>query len=201
MKALRSPLVLVGATVLVVLIAVAVLAPLIAPFDPKAAAGPSLDRPSGRHLLGTDDIGQDIFSSLVWGARQSLVVGLGAATLAIATGLLVGVLAGVVGGAVDTLAMRLVDVALALPRLPLLVIIAALGAVNRTVLVLVIGLITWPETARIVRTQPWRFGLGASWTPPGGSAEAWSTWPAVTSSLHLRPSWWRASSRPPARQC
>lgn len=153
MRALRSPLVLVGATVLVTLVAVAVLAPLLAPYDPKAASGPSLEPPSGQHLLGTDDIGQDIFSLLVWGARQSLIVGLGAATLAVAIGLVVGVAAGVLGGVVDTLAMRVVDVALALPRLPLLVVISALAAVDRTVLILVISLVAWPETARIVRSQ------------------------------------------------
>ncbi|MBA3955523.1 MAG: ABC transporter permease [Acidimicrobiia bacterium] len=153
MRALRSPLVLLGVTVLVVLFVVAVFAPLIAPYDPKAASGPSLERPSVEHLLGTDDIGQDIFSLLVWGTRQSLIVGIGAATLAIVTGVLVGVVAGLIGGLVDTLAMRVVDVALALPRLPLLVLIAALAGVNRVVLVLVIGLVTWPETARIVRSQ------------------------------------------------
>ena len=153
MKVLRFPLVLLGGAVLVALVVVAVLAPLIAPYDPKAAAGASLEGPSAEHLLGTDDIGQDIFSSLVWGARQSLIVGIGAATLSVAAGLLVGVVAGLLRGVVDTVFMRLVDVGLALPRLPLLVVIAALAGVDRTVLILVIGLLTWPEMARIVRGQ------------------------------------------------
>ncbi|MGI9119310.1 MAG: ABC transporter permease [Acidimicrobiales bacterium] len=153
MRAMRSPLVLLGGTLLVALFVIAVFAPLVSPHDPKALTGDSLERPSTDHPLGTNDIGQDIFSEIVWGARQSLIVAVGAATLAISLGVVVGVGAGLVGGLVDRLAMRVVDVVLAFPTMPFLVLVAALAGVNRAVLVLVIGFITWPEIARLVRSQ------------------------------------------------
>ncbi len=149
----RSPLVLAGGGLLTALVVVAVLAPLIAPFDPEALAGDSLEQPSAQHLLGTNAIGQDIFSQIVWGARFSLSVAVGAASLAVVAGVVVGVGAALVGGAVDTIAMRLVDAFLALPAIPLAVLLAALVGFNRVVLILVIGLIRWPDIARLVRSQ------------------------------------------------
>ncbi len=153
MKPLRSPLVLVGGALLLAVTLVAVLAPVLAPYDPRALAGDSLARPSGRHLLGTNDIGQDILSQIVWGARASLTVAVGAATLAVLTGIVVGVGAGLLGGVADTVAMRVVDVFLAIPRLPLLVLIAALVGAHRASLVVVIGLLTWPVLARLLRSE------------------------------------------------
>ncbi|CAN5499286.1 ABC transporter permease [soil metagenome] len=153
MKVLRSPLVVAGGLLVLALVAVAVFAPVLSPYDPRALAGDSLEEPSASHLLGTDSLGQDLLSQLIWGARNSLLIAMGAAVLATAVGLSVGLLAGLGSRAVDTVAMRVVDVFLAVPRLPLLVLIAALAGVNRTVLVLVIGLVAWPELARIVRIQ------------------------------------------------
>jgi len=153
MKRLRSPLLVVGGGIVTLLGVVAVFAPLLAPHDPLALSGPSLVRPSAGHLLGTNDIGQDIFSQVVWGARSSLSVGVAAAVLAIGLGLAVGVTAGLAGGWVDTVAMRVVDVVLAVPLLPLLVLIAALAGARRSNLVLIIGLTGWPPSARILRAQ------------------------------------------------
>ena len=153
MKALRSPLVVVGGTLVVLLVVVAALAPVIAPYDPRALVGRSLERPSAEHLFGTNDIGQDIFSQIVWGARPAVVVPVAAATLAMVIGLAVGLGAAVTGGWVDTLAMRVVDVFLAVPQLPLLVLIAALAGPSQANLVLVIGLIRWPAMARMVRSS------------------------------------------------
>lgn len=153
MRALRSPLVLGGGGLLAALVAAAVLAPVLAPYDPRALAGDSLQPPSGRHLLGTNNIGQDILSQIMWGARTSLVVALGAASLAIAAGTVVGVGAGLLGGAADLVAMRVVDVFLAVPRLPLLVLVAALVGADRTALVVLIAVITWPVVARLLRSQ------------------------------------------------
>lgn len=153
MNALRSPLALTGAVLLSGLLVVGVLAPVIAPYDPHALAGAALEAPSGRHLLGTNGIGQDLFSRVLWGARTSLTVALGAASLAIALAVLVGVTAGLLGGLADTVAMRIVDVFLALPGLPLLVLVAALVGANRLSLILLIGVIRWPEIARVLRGQ------------------------------------------------
>lgn len=153
MKLLRMPLALVGTTVIILLMAVAVLAPTLAPYDPRELAGPSLQPPSAEHLLSTNNIGQDIFSQLVWGARQSLAIALGAAALAMGLGVLVGMVAGLLGGLVEEVAMRVIDVFLAVPSLPLLVLVAAFAGASRTVLIIVIGLLRWPEIGRIVRSQ------------------------------------------------
>lgn len=152
MSRLRSPLT-IGSVIVAAVAAVAVLAPVVAPYGPYTLAGSSLEGPSSRHLLGTNDIGQDVFSQLVWGARSSLVVALAAAFLLAAVGTLVGVGAALLGGAVDTVAMRVVDVLLAIPGIPLIVVIAALAGPGRGVAVLVIGLVGWPSVARTVRAQ------------------------------------------------
>ncbi|MBA2318601.1 MAG: ABC transporter permease [Euzebyales bacterium] len=153
MSVLRSPLSLAGAALLGGLLLVGALAPVIAPYDPHALAGEALEAPSSRHLLGTDGIGQDLFSRVLWGARTSLTVALGAAGLAMALAVLVGVTAALLGGAADTVAMRVVDVFLALPGLPLLVLVAAMVGANRLTLILLIGVIRWPELARVLRGQ------------------------------------------------
>ncbi len=153
MRRRPSALVMVGSAIVAVLVVVAAFAPVLAPYDPRALSGDSLERPSARHLLGTNDVGHDIFSEIVWGARGSLTVAVGAAVLAIGVGVAVGVGVGLRGGWADTVAMRVVDVFLALPRLPLLVLIAALAGPSRAVLVLVIGMILWPVSARVLRSQ------------------------------------------------
>lgn len=132
---------------------VAVLAPLLAPYDPRAISGPSLRSPSAEHLLGTNDSGQDILSQLIWGARSSTVVAGLSACLAVAVGALVGALAGLRRGLTEIVAMRITDVALALPALPLLILVVAFAGSSRTTVVLVIAFAGWPAIARIVRSQ------------------------------------------------
>ena len=142
-----------GLAVLGLFLLVALAAPLLAPYDPHAFAGQSLERPSSAHLLGTNDAGQDILSELLYGARVSLAVGLGAALGTVALGLLVGAVAGYLGGAVDTVLMRLVDVMLILPRLPLLILLAAFLGSGLPQTVAIISLLFWPATARVIRAQ------------------------------------------------
>jgi len=152
MKALRSPLAWGGAVV-GLLVTTALFAPLLAPYDPHAISGESLEEPSLHHLLGTNGIGQDLFSQLVWGTRSVLVVAVAGAALGTVVGALLGAAAGLAGGFVDTLAMRVVDVVLALPALPLVLVIAAMVGPSRAVLVLLISLVGWPVVARLVRGQ------------------------------------------------
>lgn len=142
-----------GAVVLVLFALVALVAPLLAPYDPHAFSGQPLERPSPAHPLGTNDAGQDILSELVYGARISLAVGLGAALGTVALGLLVGGLAGYAGGPLDTLLMRLVDVMMTLPRLPLLILLAAFLGSGLVQTMLIISLLFWPATARVIRAQ------------------------------------------------
>lgn len=148
-----SPLLAVGMVIVGFLAAVAILAPLLSPYDPKALTGASLEHPSGEHLLGTNDLGQDILSELIWGARTSLTVALLGATLAVALGGLVGVGAGLLGGTTDTVAMRVVDLFLALPGLPLIILIGTLVGPSRVVVVLLVAAIGWPGIARTLRSQ------------------------------------------------
>lgn len=153
MSARRPALLWVGAAIVAAVALVAILAPLLAPYDPRAISGPALRPPGGAHLLGTNDSGQDILSQLVWGARSSTIVAALSAALAVAVGTLVGAGAALARGAVDAVAMRLTDVALALPALPLLIIIVALTGPSRITIVLVIAIAGWPAIARIVRSQ------------------------------------------------
>ncbi len=151
--ALGRPVVASGALLALLLALVALFAPAIAPYDPRELAGPAFESPSAEHLLGTNDIGQDVFSQIVWGARPALTMALGASVLATVVGVAVGLGSGLLGGAVDHVAMRVVDVFLAIPQLPLLVLVAALAGPSQVNLVLIIGLIRWPMYAREVRSQ------------------------------------------------
>lgn len=153
MSALRSPMAVSGATILAILVAAAVWAPEVAPHGPEELAGPAFQLPSRQHLLGTNHLGQDILSQIVWGTRRSLSVAVGAASVSVVLGILVGAGAGLLGGAADGLAMRVVDVFLGVPQLPLLILAGALvGADGRTLIVL-IAVITWPVVARKLRAQ------------------------------------------------
>jgi ABC-type dipeptide/oligopeptide/nickel transport system permease subunit len=144
---------LAGAGIIAALVIAAALAPILAPYDPRALSGDALLPPSADHLLGTNNLGQDILSQIIWGARDSLTLAVGAATVAVVVGILVGVAAGLLGGAADVLAMRLVDLFLAIPRLPLLILVGTLVGAGRLSLTVIIGLMTWPVLARKLRSQ------------------------------------------------
>jgi len=149
----RSRLLGAGAGIVAAFGLVAALAPVLAPYGPRAVAGPSFSSPSGEHLLGTTDAGQDVLSQLIWGARSSVVVAVLAAGLAVGLGVLVGAIAALLRGWVDIVTMRVVDVFLALPALPLLILVSALAGPSRATVVVVIGLAGWPPIARVMRSS------------------------------------------------
>jgi oligopeptide/dipeptide ABC transporter ATP-binding protein len=142
-----------GAAMLVVLFAGAALAPLVTRYDPGARVGLSHQRPSLEHLLGTNDVGQDLFTQLVFGARISLTIGVLAAVIAVAVGLVVALLAGYLGGTVDAALMRVVDLTLAFPFIPLVLVVAAFLGRGLLTTVLVIGAVIWAQPARVLRSQ------------------------------------------------
>ncbi len=144
---------LAGATILGTLVTVAVLAPLLAPYDPTARAGVPFSAPSAAHLLGTNDIGQDLLSGLIYGARITLLVGVVAALAATVVGTTVGVVAGYARGWRDAALMRLVDVVLALPVLPLTIVIGVFLGPGLGTQILVIASVIWAGTARELRAQ------------------------------------------------
>ncbi|KIR66587.1 MULTISPECIES: ABC transporter permease [Micromonospora] len=147
----RNPLGLVSLAVLAALVVVAVAAPLIA--DYPGGYGPAvLTPPSGQHWFGTDNLGRDIFAEVVWGTRISMLVAALSSALAIVIGVLVAVL-GAYFPKVDTLVGTVVDLALSLPVLPLMILVAALAGPSLATVVVVIALFSWPEVARVVRSQ------------------------------------------------
>ena len=149
----RSPLLAAGVVMLSIVVAAAAFAPWIAPYGPGEITGDAFESPSGAHLLGTNETGADIFSRLVWGSRTTLVVAVSTSALVLALGAAIGLAAGLRGGLVDMAVMRLVDVMLGLPVLPLLIFVGALAGPSLSTSILMIGLFLWPQTARIVRSQ------------------------------------------------
>ena len=140
--------VVLGAWTIVVLAA-----PLLAPYDPYAVAGSRLTSPNGEHLFGTDSLGRDVFSRVLFGARESLPIALAAILSAVAIGSLLGAIAGFVGGIVDAVIMRVADVTMAFPAILLAMAVAAgLGPGLGNALIAII-IVWWPIYARLMRGQ------------------------------------------------
>lgn len=152
-RSLRHPA-LPAALLLGGLVLLALLAPYLSPFDPhdlRARSAPGL--PPGRpHLLGTDGAGRDVLSQVLYGTHTALAVGIGGAGLAAAIAVTVGIVAGYQGGWTDDLLMRLADVLLALPALPLLLLIASLWRADTLAILIVLALLSWPRLARLTRS-------------------------------------------------
>jgi peptide/nickel transport system permease protein len=142
---------------LAVAILTAVFAPWIAPYDPKAPVRVTIDEifagPSSAHILGTDDGGKDVFSAFVYGARVSLVVGFAASLISMVLGGSVGLIAGFYGGRLGNILMRLTDIFLVIPDLPLMIVIVAILGPSLWNIIFVIGILGWTGTARLVRAQ------------------------------------------------
>jgi peptide/nickel transport system permease protein len=153
-RVVRQPAVAAGLLIMLVFVLAALLAPLIAPFDPLAQdVVNGLKPPAAAHLLGTDKLGRDIFSRMLYGARISLLVGVAVVALAGALGTLLGVVAGFAGGLLDEAIMRITDLFFAFPALILSMAIAgALGPSLGNALI-AISAVTWPVYARLVRGQ------------------------------------------------
>jgi ABC-type dipeptide/oligopeptide/nickel transport system ATPase component/ABC-type dipeptide/oligopeptide/nickel transport system permease subunit len=143
----------VGLVLLAVPTLAATFAPLVARHSPTRPSGRPLLRPSAGHPLGTDDLGVDIFSQLIYGSRISLAIGLGAAVLAVVVGLTVALVAGWRRGWAETVLMRLTDVTLAFPFLPLVLVLAAFFGRGLIVTAVVIGAVSWARPARVLWAQ------------------------------------------------
>lgn len=145
---------LFGAVVLGFFILIAIFGPLISDYNPKEyGIGEVLSPPSLDNLLGTDDLGRDVLGGVILGARISITVGVLSTLISMIVGTVVGIASGFYGGKADTLLMRITDVFLVLPWLPLALVLTAVLGANLWNIILVIGLTSWPGTARIVRSQ------------------------------------------------
>jgi len=143
----------VGAAIVGLFVLVALLAPVLAPDDPREPVGRPYAPPGAGHLLGLDDGGVDVLSQLLYGARVSLAVGLVAALVAMLVGGAVGLVAGYFGGRTDSVLMRVTDYFLVIPDIPLMIVVAALFGQSLLNVMLIIGVIYWARTARLVRAQ------------------------------------------------
>jgi peptide/nickel transport system permease protein len=153
----RKPMGIIGALMLISAVFIAIFAPWIAPYDPDekifVEPGDLLAPPDAEHLLGRDDAGKDVLSQLIYGARVSLTVGFVASFMAMFIGTTVGLVAGYYGGRIGNALMRLVDFLLVIPDLPLMLVIISIWGRGLLKIILVIGLLGWTYTARLVRSQ------------------------------------------------
>jgi len=144
---------LVGLAILILVILVALIGPLFIHGNAQAKVGPVFAPPSSRFWLGTDGGGSDMVGLLVIGARVSLLVGFAGAAVSVLIGGTVGLLSGFFGGKLDIVLMRITDYMLVIPDIPLMIVVAALFGRSLTNIILIIGLIYWTSTARLLRAQ------------------------------------------------
>jgi len=150
----KNRLAVAGAAIVAAILAVAVFAPLLAPFDPAAIeVSAKLLGPSGGHALGTDQLGRDILSRMLYGSRISLTVGFIAVAISLVIGIFVGALSGFYGGVIDSVLMRFVDIMMCFPTFFLILTIVALLGPNIVNVMIVIGATSWMGTARFVRAE------------------------------------------------
>jgi len=144
---------MLGLALILFLFALALGAGFLAPYNPKALSGNPYEPPSHRHPLGTDDVGHDILSQLIYGSRTSLLVGILSAFGCIAIGVIVGLMAGYAGGLTDELLMRLTDIVLVIPYIVFVIVLVAYLGPSIWNIILSISVLGWPSIARMVRSH------------------------------------------------
>jgi peptide/nickel transport system permease protein len=150
----ENRLAVAGLFVILAIATMAVSAPLIAPYNPTAIDVYNvLSAPGTSHLLGTDELGRDVLSRMIWGSRVSLKVGFVAVGIAISIGIIIGALSGFYGGKTDAILMRFVDIMLAFPTFFLILAIIALVESSISTIMIVIGFTGWMDVSRLVRAE------------------------------------------------
>jgi peptide/nickel transport system permease protein len=150
----RTPSALIGAAIILIIVLAAVFAPLLAPSDPLATDLAQQALPPGaHHLLGTDKLGRDIFSRIVYGARTSITIGFVAVGIAITIGTAIGLVAGYLRGRVDAITMGAMDVMLAFPSIILAIAITTILGSSITNLMIAVGVVYVPQYARLARSS------------------------------------------------
>ena len=150
----RSRSGLLGLALLLLFVFTAIFAPILAPYDPYKRVDRPILAPSQKYVLGTNDIGQDIFSEMIYGTRVSLTIGFAAGFFTVIIGTLIGVVSGFLGGAVDEVLMRFTDVVMILPSIPLMILLMALfGKQSFMIMILMLSIMGWTGTARLVRSS------------------------------------------------
>ncbi|MEM1542367.1 MAG: ABC transporter permease [Candidatus Bathyarchaeia archaeon] len=150
----KSKIAVLGLAIVIAFIFMAIAAPFITPYDPKRTfIAPPLSPPNSKHWLGTDDVGRDILSLIIYGSRVSLLVGLLASAVGTLLGTIIGLFSGYFGGILDELLMRITDIFLIVPFLPLAIMIMYIFGPSIWNVVLLFGFLGWPTAARQIRSQ------------------------------------------------
>jgi peptide/nickel transport system permease protein len=144
--------VLISLVILLILLIAAVVPQVLAPYDPKQRFVP-YGHPDSVHMLGTDDMGYDIVTLLIYGTRISLIIGFCAGGLSMLIGTTIGVVSGYLKGRVDDVLMAITDITLIIPKIPAIILIAAFFRPSIWILIVVLGLLSWETTARVVRAK------------------------------------------------
>jgi peptide/nickel transport system permease protein len=145
---------LIGVTILVIVILVAIFAPMLTEFTPTQRVGRPHQPPSAEHWLGTTRLGYDVFTRMVYGARVSLAVGFGAGVLITVIGTVLGIIAGYKGGVVDEVITFFTNMILVIPNLPLLLVLAAfIGQASPLVIAVILGFTSWAWGVRVTRSE------------------------------------------------
>jgi len=149
------PMGIAGFAIIMLFLAMAVFAPFMGTVDPSMSGDVDnlLLPPSSQFWFGTDDLARDIYSQTIYGSRISLTIGFVAALITVFSGALVGLIAGYYGKMVGEVLMRIVDFFMMLPELPLMIVLAAVLGPSMWNIILVVSLVSWPTTARVVRSQ------------------------------------------------
>jgi len=147
-------LALVGLIIASVILVMGLLGPIVVPYNPYAMDFGRLLSPNSQNLLGTDDLGRDVFSRLVLGARISLLVGLGGSAIATSIGVVLGAFAGYFRGWIDEILMRITDVMLVIPSFFLIILIVSSLRMRSSLIIMgILGILIWPRLARVVRSE------------------------------------------------
>lgn len=142
----------VGGVFIILLLAIcAIFASVISPWDPYQITNTFSAAPSMQHLLGTDQVGRDVLSRLIYGARVSLTVGLGTVAISVSIGTILGLISGYFGGKIDMLIMRITDIFMSFPDIVLILVVVSIMGPGLANIIIVIGLLRWPSVTRLVR--------------------------------------------------
>nr|WP_218100636.1 oligopeptide ABC transporter permease [Paenibacillus allorhizosphaerae] len=148
---LKHKMAVAGLVSFVVLVLTGIFAPLIAPYDPNAIGGAFSAAPSAQHWLGTDQVGRDVLSRLIYATRVSLSVGVLAVAIYVIVGTIIGAVAGYLGGWVDMVINRVIDVVMSFPTLMVILVLVTVLGTGLSNIIIVLALLGWPPVARLVR--------------------------------------------------
>lgn len=150
---IKNRVAVISMILFLIIVLAAIFAPLIAPFNPNETKGYFEAPPDGQFILGTDEVGRDVLSRLIYGARVSLIVGVGSVAIYVVIGTILGMAAGYFGGMADSVIMRITEVFMSFPYFMVILVLVSLIGPNIWTVTLVLGFLSWPPLCRLVRGQ------------------------------------------------